>query len=214
MGSSTLTTTSGENPTDDASIANLAEKLHDMLTGRRESGNLSREEFFFVSMMSWLHLTVDFDSPIVKALRAEASSPEQRLFEIAERVGMAAHKNTKSFFELADPLSSILIQIETGIYNDEDRCACALYSCPGGPETDMRRIITHWSIVTGRDLKTRKVTVICLGSTTPPLLSVARRGGLVQPGASSRWRVPRTTPTGGLDTAELLRFGPGKNSDG
>lgn len=159
VGIANVNNTSGENPTDNASIANLAEKLHDMLTGRRESGNLSREEFFFVSMMSWLHLTVDFDSPIVKALRAEGSSPEQRLFEIAERVGMAAPKNTKSFFELADPLSSILTQIETGIYSNEEAVPALYTPAPGGPETDMKRIITHWSIATGHDMKTRKVSV-------------------------------------------------------
>jgi hypothetical protein len=151
----------GENPTDNASIANLAENLHDMLTARRESGNLSREEFFFVSMMSWLHLTIDFDSPIVKALRAEASSPEQRLFEIAKRVNLAAPKKADSFFELAEPLSSILIQIETGVYNVEDTVPALYTPAPttGGPEADIRRIITHWSIVTGHDLKTRKVAV-------------------------------------------------------
>lgn len=166
IGIANVDNTSGEDPTDDASIANLAEQLHDMLIGRRESGNLSREEFFFVSMMSWLHLTVDFDSPIVKALRAEGTSPEERLVGIAEKVGIRIDEKAKriiaSFFELADPLSSILIQIETGIYNDEATVP-ALYthdpSIPGDPEPDMRRIITHWSIATGHDLKTRKVSV-------------------------------------------------------
>jgi hypothetical protein len=36
---------SGPNPTDNATIANLAERLHNMLISRRVTGNLSREEF-------------------------------------------------------------------------------------------------------------------------------------------------------------------------
>ena len=39
---------SGSNPTDNAEIANLAEKLYDMLTTRRLGGNLAIEEMFFV----------------------------------------------------------------------------------------------------------------------------------------------------------------------
>jgi hypothetical protein len=45
--------TSSSNPTDDSKISELAEKLRDMLQSRRLGGNLSREEFAFVSMMSW-----------------------------------------------------------------------------------------------------------------------------------------------------------------
>lgn len=84
--------TSGTNPTDKGRIADLAKTLHEMLTARRQHGNLSREEFVFVSMMEWFHLTVEFNSPIVETLRADASDPAQRLFKIAERVGVPAHK--------------------------------------------------------------------------------------------------------------------------
>jgi hypothetical protein len=148
--------TSGADPTDDAEIANLAEKLHDMLRTRRISGNLAREEFFFVSMMSWFHLTLEFNSPIVLSLRAEGTSPEQRLFKIAERVNEPAHSLAKNFFDIADTASRILIQIETGIYNTVSAVS-TLYT-PGLIEQDIRTIITHWSILTGRDLKARNVT--------------------------------------------------------
>src|SRR5215212_4926636 len=57
--------TIGPNTTDDAAIANLAGRLSDMLKDRQENGNLVREAFFYVAAMSWLHLTVEFDSPIV-----------------------------------------------------------------------------------------------------------------------------------------------------
>lgn len=151
--------TASSNPTDDSKIAELAEKLHDMLRSRRQNGNLSREEFAFVAMMSWFHLTLEFDSPIVKSLRAEATGLENRLFKIAERVGLPAHGLSKSFFDIADPISRLLIQIELGTYNDGDAVR-ALYdrdSFSNGPEADMRTIITHWTAITGRDVKARKV---------------------------------------------------------
>ena len=154
--------TSGAKATDDSKISELAEKLHDMLQSRRKQGNLAREEYAFVSMMAWFHLTLQFDSPIVKSLRAEAIGVEHRLFKIAERVGLPAHGLSKNFFDIADPISRLLIQIEMDTYSDAG-AAPALYE----PEdavgnsnpvaADMRTIITHWTAITGRDVKARKV---------------------------------------------------------
>lgn len=160
VGISNLNSTT-TNTTDDAAIANLAEKLHNMMISRRETGNLSREELYAVSTMSWFHLTLEFDSPIVVALRAEATSPEQRLFKIAERVELPAHGLSRSYFELAEPMSRILTLIETGTVNTTG-AASAFYNSDGGNNTipdDMKTIINHWSIVTGRDMKTRKTQV-------------------------------------------------------
>lgn len=159
VGITYVTASSSSNPTDDSKIAELAEKLSDMLLSRRQSGNMSREEFAFVAMMSWFHLTLEFDSPIVRSLRAEAAGLENRLFKIAERVGLPAHGLSKSFLDIADPLSRILIQIETGTYNSATAVR-ALYdrvAFPNGPEPDLRSIITHWTAITGRDVKARKV---------------------------------------------------------
>ena len=155
-----VTNTNNERPTDESAIADLAERLFNMLRSRRETGNLSREEFYAVSTMSWFHLTLEYDSPIVQALRAEASSPEERLFKIAQRVGVPANGKSRSFFEMADALSRILILIETG--NVNDATAAQTFFDPSGGNTvpnDMRTIITHWSIVTGRDMK-RRVTPV------------------------------------------------------
>ena len=149
-----VTNTSGSRPTDEGKIADLAERLHDMFRTRRITGNLAREEFFFSSMMEWFHLTLDFNSSIVLSLRAEATSPEQRLFKIAGRVGLAAHGRGKSFFDMADAASRICIQLETGIYNTP-AAVPALFT-PGPVEQDIRTIITHWSFATGRDLKSTK----------------------------------------------------------
>jgi hypothetical protein len=162
IGVENFNNTSGANPTDDAKISDLAEKLHDMLRTRRETGNLSREEFVFVSWMSWFHLTVDTDPdlPIIQDLRAQAESPEERLFKIAQRVGLPAHGLSKSYFDIADSISRILIEIETGAFN-EAAAAPALYTPAaggGGPNEAMLTIIRHWSIITGREMKARRVT--------------------------------------------------------
>ena len=153
-----ITNFSGENRTDNAKIADLAERLFDMFRTRRLGDNLAREEFWFVSMMSWFHLTLDFNSPIVLSLRAEGSSPEERLFKISQHkaINLPAHKISKSFFDMADAISRILTQIETGIYNTPG-AAPALYT-PGPIQDDIRTIITHWSLTTGRDLRSTKVT--------------------------------------------------------
>jgi len=157
------TNTSGINATDDAAIANLAQQLLDMLRARRRNGNLSREEFVHVATMSWFHLTVEFDSPIVADLKAEAPSPEERLRRIGERVGLPAHGRSESYFILAEAVSRILIDIELGLFNSPANVR-ALYApptstTPNGLRADILTIITHWSIATGRDLKAGKVTV-------------------------------------------------------
>jgi hypothetical protein len=151
---------SGAKPTDDAKIADLAEKLHDMLISRRQGGNLSPEEFMAVSTLSWFHLTLETRTlTIVKDLRADAASPEERLFKIAQRVGLPAHGLAKNYFDIADSISRMLILIEAGLFNDAS-AAPALYTpAPGGgPQADMQNIIRHWSIIAGREMKARKVT--------------------------------------------------------
>jgi hypothetical protein len=161
VGMVNVANTSGAVPTDNAKIANLATKLHDMLMSRRVFGNMSREEFVFVSMMSWFDLTLSDQPlggnlPIVTDLRAEAASPEERLFKIAQRVGLPAHGLSKSYFQIAQPISRILIVLETGQMN-EVAAVPALYT-PGSPvEADLRIVITDWSIISGREMKAGKV---------------------------------------------------------
>lgn len=149
----------GTNPKDDGAIANSARRLHDMLRTRRTNGNLSQEEFWFVSMMSWFHLSVEFDSPIVVSLRAEGSSEEERLKKIAERVKLPAHGKSYYFFRLADPLSRLLTQIEIGTYNNPDAVP-ALYDPTSLVEDDMRLIITYWSYATDRNMKEKPRSVV------------------------------------------------------
>lgn len=155
----TNVTTTNTNPTDDAAIANLTERLHNMLITRRETGNLSREEFYAVSTLSWFHLALEFDSPIVLACDGEAASPEERLFKIAERVNLPAHGESRSFFEIAESMSILLTLIETGSLNSTSSARVLYDSSLSSLPDLMRTMITHWSILTGREMKTRKTQV-------------------------------------------------------
>jgi hypothetical protein len=159
VGITYVTASASANPTDDSKIATLAKKLNEMLLSRRYSGNLSREEFAFVSMMSWFHLTLELNSPVLQSLRVDdAQGPDNRLFKIAERVGLPAHGMSKSFFDIADPISRLLIQIELGAYNDAANVRPLYDRALSGPEPDLRSIITHWSSIRGVDIKSRKVS--------------------------------------------------------
>src|SRR4029453_11514679 len=80
----------GPNTTDREYVAFLCQSLREMMTARRQGGQLAREEFVHVTTVSWFHLTVETDTPIVIDLKAEATNPADRLAKIAERVGMAA----------------------------------------------------------------------------------------------------------------------------
>jgi hypothetical protein len=154
-------TTSGANPTDDAKIEDLARKLNNMLIARRQFGNLSREEFYLVAMMSWFHLTVEnINLPIIADLRADGTSAEQILFKIAEKVGLPANGLADHYFQIADSISAVLIAIETGTLQVSG-AARAFYdpTVPNNLSDTMNKIITHWSAITGHDVKAGKVAV-------------------------------------------------------
>jgi hypothetical protein len=148
------------NPTDLAKITELVQKLHGMLLSRRVNGNMSREEFFFVAMMSWFHLTVETNLPfgVMVDLRSQSVNAEQRLFTVARAVGLPAHGLSRSYFEIAQPISQVLSLIETGALNGVG-AAQALYdpAIGGNLVNDMNTISSHWSVITGHDMKARKV---------------------------------------------------------
>jgi len=152
----------GPRPIDKERIANLAVKLQDMLSSRRLNGNLSREEFFFVSMMSWFHMTVEAspDVPVIQDLKAVAGTagPEQRLFKVAQVVGLSAHGLSHSYFDIAQALSLVLNGIESDFFSTAAN-ADLLYdpAKPQSVEPQMRTVINHWSVITGRDVKAGKV---------------------------------------------------------
>jgi hypothetical protein len=112
-------------------------------------------------MLQWFDLTLSDEPrggnlPIVVDLRVEAASPEERLFKIAQRVGLPAHRLSKSYLQIALPISRILILLETGAMNNVAALA-ALYTLGSPIEADMRLIIMHWSVISGRDMKAGKI---------------------------------------------------------
>jgi len=154
-------TTSGANPTDDAKIEDLARKLNSQLLDRRRFGDLSREEFYLVAMMSWFHLTVENNNlAIIRDLRAEGTTPEQVLFKVAQMVGLPANGLADHYFQVADAISAVLIAIETGTLQVAG-AARAFYdpTAPNSLSGAMNTIITHWSAITGHDVKAGKVAV-------------------------------------------------------
>jgi hypothetical protein len=151
----------GPNETDDAKIVDLVNRLQSMLLLRRQHGNLAREEFFYTAMMQWFHVTVSFDSSVVRDLRADAENEYDRLKMIADRVGFPAHPQSYSFFRIAEPLSLTLSHIESfdpAIDHPQD------FYRNGVIRTNMETIITHWSIATGRNIKARDVNPMPVGA--------------------------------------------------
>ena len=161
IGFTNRSTTSGANPTDDAKIEDLARTLNSQLLDRRRFGVLSREEFYLVAMMSWFHLTVENNNlPIIRDLRAEGATPEQVLFKIAQMVGLPANGLADHYFQVADAISAVVIAIETGTLQVAG-AARAFYdpTAPNSLSGAMNTIITHWSAITGHDVKAGKVAV-------------------------------------------------------
>ncbi|HTV90971.1 MAG TPA: hypothetical protein VME41_18310 [Stellaceae bacterium] len=159
---------SGANPTDNEAIATSARRIYDMMATRQLNDFNGNVRFRAVSVMAWLHLAVLYDSAIVLALNASASSPEQRLQKIAERVGMSAHSKSKALFELAQPFSSLMQSIETGLLNDP-ASVVPLYTPPSTIEGNAEVVIDQYSLATGRDLKAPAVTMTPRATAAPRL---------------------------------------------
>lgn len=159
--------TSGTNETDPSYVSLLCQSLGDMFNNRRQNGLLAREEFAYVTMLSWFHLTLQTNTPIVVALKAEATSPGQRLSKIAQRVGMTPAARSREMFEVAEPISSVLRAIELGTF-DDPIAASALYDGTTALGVEMRNLVNHWAAATGAPVKDMRVGA-GTGSGTPPL---------------------------------------------
>jgi hypothetical protein len=177
--------TSGANDTDATVIATLARRLYDMMATRRINGNLSREEFRAVSIISFLHLAVQYDSPAVVDLKASASSPEMRLQKMAERVKMSCHVKSKPFFDLAAPFSTLLQSVESGAFNTPAGAELLYKQTPANVVSrNAEEVIDQYSLATGRDLKSKPVFVT--GHTTPSSMHTPRRPASIAAPAQRR----------------------------
>jgi hypothetical protein len=184
---------SGPNPTDATYIGLLARTIRDLLQNRRRGGMLAREEFAYVSMMSWLHLTVAANTSIVQDLKAEstATNPADRLAGIAQRVGMTPALRSRELFDLAEPMATILRGIELGLF-DGVAGAETLFN-RGAVADDMVNIINNWQSATGERVKDRPTgTTVAVsaqplripasgagpaGAAAPPPEAVSANGG-------------------------------------
>jgi hypothetical protein len=161
----------GPNATDAEFVAFLAKALRDMLGMRRRGGLLAREEFAYVSTMSWFHLTLESDTPIVIDLKAQGTSAADRLAKIAQRVGMAPAARSRELFELSDLMSALLRAIELGIY-DTGEAAQTLFLRLGTNDkiiSDMNRIIDLWQSATGERVKDRPAGTVARGTSAQPV---------------------------------------------
>ena len=159
---------SGENSTDPEAVANIADFLAKMQRVRRQNGNLAREEFFHTAMMSWFHLTLESDTPIVVDLKANAANAVERLRKIGERVGIAPHPKARNFFELAEPASSLLRFVELERFSEASHASVLFDLTPDNRvREDALVVINHWAIATGRNLKARRLREAPLARTRP-----------------------------------------------
>lgn len=166
------------NTTDDDRIYQLAEQIGFMLRTRRQNGLLAREELSAATAMGWVELTLSSNTPVVVDLRAQATSPANRLRIIGERVGLPPHSRANSFFSMSAELSLLLRALEAG-WVTGGGTAWLLYQLnvpPGVPAPaagivplgqEVRRVITEWSAASGRDLKARTVPVQVVSSPKP-----------------------------------------------
>ncbi|MCV7224610.1 hypothetical protein [Mycolicibacterium komossense] len=186
LGFENATNSSGAKPTDPSYVAYLCQTLSEMLRLRRQFGMLAREEFAFVTMMDWFHLTVQYDTAIVVDLKATAGpdgNPADRLAAIGARVGVAPSRQSRELFELADLASSILWAIELGIFNTSGSAALLFANnlTTNPIVSTMNRIIDLWQSATGERVKDLAVTT--------------RRQGLPQSAQPSRLLPGPLVPT-------------------
>jgi hypothetical protein len=181
----------GPNATDAEFVAFLAKALRDMLGMRRRGGLLAREEFAYVSTMSWFHLTLESDTPIVIDLKAQGTSAADRLAKIAQRVGMAPAARSRELFELSDLMSALLRAIELGLY-DTGEAAQTLFLRFGTNDkiiSDMNRIIDLWQSATGERVKDRPAGTVVRGTSAQPVR-------LPTPSPAPSSPAPTPVPTG------------------
>jgi hypothetical protein len=153
-----FTNTSGANPTDDAATAELGASLADLLTVRQRNGALTREAFSAVAAMSWLHLTLMSDSAIIVDLKANATSPEERLRKLGERVSLASHPKSEQHFAMADAISNLVTAIEARQFANPVDIPVLYSNTPGNQvRADVMTVVAQWSIASGRDVKAARV---------------------------------------------------------
>ena len=143
---------SGPNPTDPGYIALLSTAIKDLLGNRRRGGALAREEFAYVTMINWFHLTIDTDTSVIVDLQAQASNAADRLGALGQKVGITPALRSRELFDLAEPMSTLLRGIELGLFDTEDTAA-TLFTGKNNLVSDARAVINNWQSATGERVK-------------------------------------------------------------
>jgi len=142
----------GPNPADPSYIALLARALKDLLGNRRRGGALAREEFAYVTMLNWFHLTVDSNTSVIVDLQAQASSSADRLGALGQKVGITPALRSRELFDLAEPMSTLLRGIELGLFDTEET-ATTLFTEKTNIFRDVLDTINNWQSATGERVK-------------------------------------------------------------
>lgn len=143
---------SGPNPTDAGYIALLSTAIKDLLGNRRRGGALAREEFAYVTMLNWFHLTIDTDTSVITDLQAQASNAADRLGALGQKVGITPALRSRELFDLAEPMSTLLRGIELGLFDTEETAA-TLFTGKNNLVSDARSVINNWQSATGERVK-------------------------------------------------------------
>jgi len=144
----------GSNPTDPSYIALLARAIKDILANRRRGGALAREEFAYVTMLNWFHLTIDTDTSLIRDLQAQASAPADRLGALGQKVAITPALRSRELFDLAEPMSTLLRAIELGLF-DTEATATTLFTEGSNIFRDVLDVINNWQSATGERVKER-----------------------------------------------------------
>lgn len=175
---------SGSNPTDASYVAFLCRAIKDLFNDRRRGGLLAREEFAYVTALSWFHLTVQSNTAIVTSLKAEATSPAERLATLGQRVGMHPAQRARELFLLAEPMSSVLRAIEVGSF-DTPADAEVLFDPDETLGQEMRDLINLWQSATGERIKERPTGGVVTSSPQPLRIPTPGSGNGAAPAVAS-----------------------------
>ncbi|GLY43094.1 hypothetical protein Amsp01_091170 [Amycolatopsis sp. NBRC 101858] len=159
---------SGANPTDPSYIALLSRALKDLLGNRRRGGALAREEFAYVTMLNWFHLTVDSDTSLIVDLQAQASSAADRLGALGQKVGITPALRSRELFDLAEPMSTLLRGIELGLF-DTESTAATLFTGGTNIFRDVLDTINNWQSATGERVKESPARQVTTATGGQPL---------------------------------------------
>lgn len=187
VGITNRSNSTGANPTDEAYVSLLCTAIRDMLHNRRQNGLLAREEFVYVSFMSWFHLTLldngaagIQDSPIVRDLQSQGNAPEQRLNNLAQKVGMKPAARSRELFQLSEIMSILLRSIELGAYDTPAQAKVLFDGSVPAVERDMRNIVNLWQSATGQRIKDHRA-VPTTSTQTQPMRIPTPTGATPQP---------------------------------